>query len=143
MILELSDNQSERIAQLKEQLSKDVGDYTTRSVIESLSEFFTKHKQVFIDNGLSLPASVEIDYDFQSDDEGGSNPYITSVSLFDKDGEWIDDWRELKVDVKSNYSDNVYKYDLEEAIIDCINNNVDINDIYNETSCQFNITIGE
>lgn len=113
---------AERVRILREFLQKELPLLLQEQGNKVFRDFVEKFGAKFTEIDLPLPVRMEVSYYYEGDDEGGSNTYIESISLYDADDEYIDsDWHEVIVKKKSWRGDEYYDYQLYDLLIDTLN----------------------
>lgn len=110
--LELAtDDLATRREQLQAELKKTVIELVTTGVKEMLKDELVKFG---VDP--SKVESVSWDFYYESDDEGGTNPYLESLNINMVDGEEELDMDELTTEKKYSWSGNTYEANLREEL---------------------------
>ncbi|MEE5181122.1 hypothetical protein JDW21_19195 [Bacillus subtilis] len=123
-VLNLStDNLRERREQLENALKE--------TVVELIfTELKPKLKEKLNEFGLINVASVEWEFYYESDDEGGTDPYLNYIRCKKDDGTEIDT-EELTIEKKSEYSDRIYINTLNDELYEIFGNwNDDLHEYY-------------
>ena len=83
-----------------------------------VKEFIEQHKEVFEKSEQEIPSRIRLSYYSEYDDEGGTEPHIGEVYLYDEKGDLLD--TDLEVFVKTTYQDELIESTLEEELRDLL-----------------------
>jgi hypothetical protein len=80
-----------------------------------ISKIIAKYKDVIAQhNDGATVHSLEMEFSWEYNDEGGNDPHLYRVYLYDADGNSLD--TEFRVEQKSSWSGEYFDYDFDEVI---------------------------
>lgn len=108
-------------------------DNTRSQISDIISEEVNKYKDQLIAKDLEIPRSFSMEYEWEYNDEGGTDPYLRYLTFYDAEGNMIDLYEEITVShTYSNGKTETYAEDLHGYLKESIRNNFNSRILENE-----------